>query len=244
MGLILNSCESESSEVTEQLPIIKTEKKIIEKIHNYNGIIGTERNIEMQLIINDKVIVGNYMDRRTEMITPIKGVLRDGNQAELSVYEPSGDVIELFIGTIEKDKITGEWFDKTVTVETKSDFSLMKKTSIVTDDFINKIKGTYEYEVEDYTSTIVIEPINKQVAKVQMSVTYGSCTGDIQNEAYIYDTQHINLYDKDDCFLNLYFNENSISVTETHCMYHHGFGCIFEGKYRKISNELNWIKDS
>lgn len=244
MGLIMSGCESEISEVIEEESIIKTEKKERKKVQNYTGIIGRERSIEMQLIIDDKIIVGNYMDKKAETILPIKGVLRDGNKAELSVYEPSGDIIELFIGTIEKGKLKGEWFDKTAVAEVKADFSLTKKTSTVTKDFINKIKGTYEYEVEDYISTIIIEPIDKQIAKVQILVTYGSCTGDILNEAYIYDTEHINLYDKDDCFLNLYFNENTISITEIHCMYHHGFGCVFEGKYQKISKELNWVKDS
>ncbi len=244
IGLIMSSCESETSDITETQTIVQKEVEEAEKTYNYKGLIGKERNIEMQLIINNKTIVGNYMDKKAETILPIKGVLREDNRIELSVYEPSGEIMELFIGTFQNEKIIGEWFDKTAVVETKFDFSISKIASSVTEDFLEQLKGTYEYEVEDYISTIIIEPMGKHIVSVQMVVTYGSCTGDIQNEAYIYDTQHINLYDKDDCFLNLYYNENIISITETHCMYHHGFGCVFEGKYHKVSNELNWIMDS
>ncbi|NJN77264.1 MAG: hypothetical protein HC803_02170, partial [Saprospiraceae bacterium] len=103
------------------------------------------------------------------------------------------------------------------------------------------IKGTYEYEIDGYTSYLVIEPIGSKTVKIQLMAIYGSCTGEISGEAFIFDANQINFFGEENCFLNMYFDKNVISISEISCAYYHGFKCNFEGKYTKVSEELNWI---
>jgi hypothetical protein len=103
------------------------------------------------------------------------------------------------------------------------------------------MKGTYEYEIDGYVSYLIIEPIGNKTVKIQMMTVYGSCTGEISGEAFIYDANHINYFGGENCFLNIYFDNNVVSVSEMACNYYHGFKCNFDGKYTKVSDELNWI---
>lgn len=212
------------------------------KVKLYDGIIEGKDNIEVQLVTEANKVSGFYINRVQGVLFPIKGVKRDDGTLELSAYDDTGGTIELFIGESQNNTITGKWFNKQENAgEEQSTFTFTEKENVIAQEDLGSIKGTYEYTVQGYSSFIIIEPIGNKIVKLQSMVTYGSCTGEISGEAYIYNNKLINFFGEDNCFLKLEIGENTINASEISCSYYHGHSCIFDGTYRKISDDLNWI---
>ena len=208
----------------------------------YHGIIEGKAAIEVQLVTEDKKVNGFYINEKEGILYPIKGVKRDDNTLELSAYDDTGGTIELFIGKQNGKTIGGQWFNKKEDGnDLQSTFKFTEKETELEQSDLDFIKGTYEYTIEDYSSFIIIEPTSHNTVKLQGFVTYGSCTGEINGEAYVYNNKLINFFGEDNCFLKLEIGENTINANEISCSYYHGHSCIFDGTYRKISEDLNWI---
>ncbi len=208
----------------------------------YHGIIEGKATIEVQLVTEDKKVNGFYINEKEGILYPIKGVKRDDGTLELSAYDDTGGTIELFIGKQNGKTIAGQWFNKSEgQSDISSTFKFTEKEIELAQKDLEFIKGTYEYTIEDYNSIIIIEPTSNHTVKLQGFVAYGSCTGEISGEAYIYNNKLINFFGEDDCFLKLEIGDNTINASEISCSYYHGHSCIFDGTYRKISEDLNWI---
>jgi hypothetical protein len=238
--LMFTNCQTEANEdeKKESDAILKAAQSD-NKVKTYDGLIQGKFSIEVQLVTEGNLIQGFY--KKEEILLPIKGVQRENNQVELAAYDETGGTVELFIGQITDNAINGEWFDKRQDGTQTAKFTFTETTNVLPQEDILALKGTYEYDVDGYTSYLIIEPISNKTVKIQMMTVYGSCTGDINGEAFIYDGQHINYFGEDNCFLNIYFENNAAFTKEIACSYYHGFKCNFEGKYTKISDELNWI---
>lgn len=240
--LLFTNCKTETNEDERQ-----ESKAILEaaqsdnKVKTYDGLIEGEFSMEVQLVTEGNLIQGFYLYQKEEILLPIKGVKRENNQVELAAYDETGGTVELFIGEIKDNIITGEWFDKRQDGTASAKFTFTEKSNVLPQEDVLALKGTYEYDVDGYTSYLIVEPISNKTVKIQMMTVYGSCTGDINGEAFIYDGHLINYFGEDNCFLNIYFENNAASVKEIACSYYHGFKCNFEGKYTKVSDELNWI---
>ena len=222
------------------------------KVKLYDGKIEGKDNIEVQLITEEKKVNGFYINRVQGVLYPIKGVKRDNGTLELSVYDDTGGTIELFIGhqgvgTSESpnNTIKGKWFNKQEDAgDEQSTFTFVEKEVVIAQEDLKSIQGTYEYTIQGYSSSIIIKPIGNKTVKLQSIVTYGSCTGEINGEAYIYNNKLINFFGEDNCFLKLEIGENTINASEISCSFYHGHSCIFDGTYRKVSDDSKWIMDS
>lgn len=239
--LLFTNCETATDEEKQTSDTIIKAAQSDSKVKTYSGLIEGKFPIQVELITTDNLIQGFYQYENEEMLLPIKGVKRENNQVELAAYDETGGTVELFIGTIEGNRITGEWFDKRENGTETAKFTLTETSNTLPQEDILALKGTYEYEIDGYASYLIIEPIGSKTVKIQVMTVYGSCTGDISGEAFIYDANHIHYFGEENCFLNIYFDKNVISISEIACDYYHGFKCNFEGKYTKVSDELNWI---
>ncbi len=247
MGLLLlTNCDTKNIDeaTTESQGIIEAAQSD-NKVKVYNGTIAGKYDMDVQLITDQNKIQGFYNYTKEGLLLPIKGVKREDNKVELSVYDETGGTVELFIGTINEGTIKGEWFNKREDANNETaTFTFTEKSSEVPQEDLKSLQGTYEYTVEGYSNFIIIEVIGNKTVKIQAIITYGSCTGEVKGEAYVYNKNQINYFGEDNCFLNLYFDKNIVTATEISCTYYHGFGCIFDGKYRKVSNAFNWVVDS
>lgn len=242
-------CVSCQNEVTEDAK--QESREILEaaradsKVKMYNGTITGKRDIEVQLVTDKSKVQGFYLDNKEKLILPIKGVKREDGTVELSAYDETGGTVELFIGTFDDTTLSGKWYNKQegANGETAT-FSMEENTDFPPQEDLIDLKGTYEYSVQGYTSYIIIEPIGNKTVKLQAMITYRSCTGEAKGEAYIYNNQFIVFYGEDNCFLKLEIGDKKITANEISCSYYHGFGCIFDGEYRKVNSEVKWIMDS
>ena len=246
--LAFANCQTESAtekEVKQETREIIEAAQADSKVKLYNGTIEGKDDIEVQLITEKKKVSGFYINRVQGILYPIKGVKRDNGTLELSAYDDTGGTIELFIGESQNNTIKGNWFNKAEDAgEEQSTFTFTEKGIDIAQEDVESIKGTYKYTVQGYSSFIIIEPISNKTVKIQGMVTYGSCTGEINGEAYIYNNKLINYFGEDNCFLKLEIIENAINASEISCSFYHGHSCIFDGTYRKVSDDLNWIMDS
>jgi hypothetical protein len=243
VGLLLfTNCQTESTnEAAQESEAIINAAQSDSKVKTYDGLIEGKFSIEVELVTEGNLIQGFYLNRKSEILLPIKGIKRDDNSVELAAYDETGGTVELFVGEIKDNAIVGEWFDKRQDGTAIAKFTFSETSETLPQEDILTFKGTYEYEIDGYTSYLIIEPIGNKTVKIQMMTVYGSCTGDIHGEAFIYDANHINYFGEDNCFLNIYFENNAVLVSEMACNYYHGFKCNFDGKYTKVSEELNWI---
>lgn len=244
--LFFGSCQNETTEEAneESRDIIKA-AVADSKVKMYDGTITGKRNIEVQLVTEKSKIQGFYIDNTEKIILPIKGVKREDGTIELSAYDETGGTVELFIGKKDGKTIKGDWFNKWEDGnDEKATFSMTEQTETIAKEDLIDLKGTYQYSVEGYTSYIIIEPIGNKTVKLQAMITYRSCTGEAMGEAYIYKNQFIAFYGEDNCFFKLELGKKKIIANEISCSYYHGFGCIFDGEYRKVNDEVNWIMDS
>jgi hypothetical protein len=239
---LFTNCQTESSnDVQQESEAIIKAAQSDSKVKTYDGLIDGKSSIEVELVTDGNLIQGFYKDEKGGILLPIKGVKRDDNRVELAAYDETGGTVELFVGEIKDNSITGEWFDKREDGTQIAKFTFTETSEVLPQEDILAMKGTYEYEIDGYVSYLIIEPIGNKTVKIQMMTVYGSCTGEISGEAFIYDANHINYFGGENCFLNIYFDNNVVSVSEMACNYYHGFKCNFDGKYTKVSDELNWI---
>lgn len=253
--LAFANCETETATEKEAK---QESRELIEaaqadsKVKLYDGTIVGKDDIEVQLITEAKKVSGFYINRVQGVLYPIKGVKRDDGTLELSAYDDTGGTIELFIGHREvgtsesqNNTIKGKWFNKQEDAgDEQSTFTFVEKEVEIAQEDLKSIQGTYQYTVQGYSSFIIVEPIGNKTVKLQSVVTYGSCTGEINGEAYVYNHKLINFFGEDNCFLKLEIGENTINASEISCSFYHGHSCIFDGTYRKISDDLKWIMDS
>jgi hypothetical protein len=244
IGLLLfTDCQTETpdNEVEQESNAIIEAAQSDSKVKNYSGTIEGKFPIEVQLVTEGNRIQGFYLYRKGEILLPIKGVKKEHNKIELAAYDETAGTVEIFIGEINDNTISGEWFDKRAETTAFAKFSFAETSMELPQEDILAMKGTYESEINGYTSVVVIEPIGNKTVKIQVMTVYGSCTGEITGEAFIYDSNHLNFYGEENSFLNIYFDNNTVSLYEIACSYHHGFKCNFNGKYTKVSDESNWI---
>lgn len=222
------------------------EKSIISNLL-LEGEIAGKYSIKMHLIIEDKSVKGSYFYDAYEELLPIKGAIRPDGQLELSIYDETKEITELFMGKLsdERDSYTGEWFLIDAGAE-RFEFTLKTKTLELPPVSIEHLTGTYEYTIQDMTSYLVIETQADQTVKFQTVTSYASCTGEVEPSiAYFYSPTQINFYGEEDCYINLAIQkDNTIEVRETVCLYYHGSRCTFDGIYKKVSDKVNWIMES
>jgi|GEM_PF-2105495 hypothetical protein len=238
---LFTNCKTESSnDVQQESEAIIKAAQSDSKVKTYDGFVDGEFSIELELVTEGNLIQGFYLNRKSEILLPIKGIKR-ADKIELAAYDETGGTVELFVGEINDNIIAGEWFDKREDGTQIAKFTFAETTKVLPQEDILALKGTYEYEIDGYANYLIIEPIGNKTVKIQLMTVYGSCTGDISGEAFIYDANHINYFGEDNCFLNIYFENDAVLVSEMACNYYHGFKCNFDGKYTKVSEELNWI---
>ncbi len=210
----------------------------------FKGEIPGLYSIDMHLIIEEQAVRGCYIGEGKTF--PIKGALRAKNQLELSVYNESKEVEELFMGTLSDDKKSykGKWFSIDAGSE-KFDFELNQQPLEISNETLSNLTGTYEYTVQDLTSYLIVEAQTNQTLKIQAVTAYGSCTGEIEPSiVYLFNSTQFNFYGDEDCFIHFEMEDNQISIEENICLYYHGSRCSFDGNYRKVSEEVNWILES
>lgn len=250
--LAFANCQTETAtekEAKQQTRELIEAAQADSKVKLYDGIIhhrglGTrgKDTIEVQLVTEEKKVSGFYINHNEGVLYPIKGAKRDNGTLELSAYDDTGGTIELFIGQKNENTIKGEWFNKQEDAgDEQSTFTFTEKQTEIAQEDLKSIQGTYEYTVQGYSSFIILEPIGNKTVKIQSVVTYGSCTGEINGEAYVYNNKLINFFGEDNCFLKLELGKNTINASEISCSFYHGHSCIFDGTYRKVSDDLNWI---
>lgn len=249
---MITSCQ-ESTSISDK----KTETSTAEKaptpvvpinqstVYIFEGEIADKYPIQMQLIIKNRSIKGSYYYKKYKELLPIKGALRKDGSIDLSVYDITRTITELFQGKFEENGaiFSGIW--TTIGQRGKRhQFKLEAKTLDLDENTLSTITGTYEYTIQGFKNYLMIEIQDEKTAKIQMAVNYGSCTGDVEGVAYFYNNGHINFYGEEDCYLKLLVDGNKITVTEAVCDFYHGLRCNFDGVFKKTSAKANWILES
>ena len=205
------------------------------------GKIGDDA-IEMQLYIDStKFIRGSYFYEKYQTLLHFKGALSEDGRMALKVYDITKEEVENFKGRITSDwTFSGIWFKIEAGAE-KLPFALAEIQPLLLSNA--KIEGTYQFDTATYQQTLSIRKVKNNQFEFQISIRSLSCTGEIEKGvALFHNKNNANFYGEEDCYINFDFNGNWINVGGL-CAYFHGMKCSFDGGYKKISNQVNWIDD-
>ena len=89
-----------------------------------------------------------------------------------------------------------------------------------------------QYESEQFSGVLEVQPILKQSAKFELSVGTHNCTGDLSGELVFVDQINAT-FTTAGCSLHFTFGHNTVKVIEKSSCDSHGAFCYFAGMYHK-----------
>lgn len=237
------ACDSETStntrqteqttENTQQCFMIKTP---YDEIEIDGEIVELADVVQLSFTVNDGEVVGRYdyvPAERDAMWGVFKGTIDDNGKITgtyISIQEGMTSSVEIVIELKnEVALIDGETLPKTdcANLLTPPDYAV----NIEIEDVYS---GTYEYEDETSSGSVVIEMTADNTISFKIEIgNMEGCTGEISGNATIEESNFATYSDENCTDLSFEFMDNKLTIKEGDCFYYHGMACTFSEEYVK-----------
>jgi len=227
--------EQATEQITEQITEQTTDsdnrqcflsKTVYDEYEAYGKTIELAVIIQLSLTVTDNDVVGTYdffPGEKDAMQGEFKGMIDENNMITSTyTYVQEGEVFseELIIELKDNMAIIGD--------------EILPKTSCDDLKKENHYDGTYKYEDETSSGSVVIKSINDYELSFEISTgNMKGCTGETSGTATI-KVEGVASFSDDDCTELLFdFTDNTLNITEKDCSDYHGMTCTFSGSYIK-----------